>query len=111
MSEKKLPTGKTPKVAVARPELPTLQATTEIAGAAVRERIDKVPLTLSVIVASTRLNLADVTRASAGDTIEFDQTVDDPVLITCNGQVIAEGEVVVVGDFYSVRITRMLDDG
>ena len=46
-----------------------------------------------------------------GSVVELDCSVNDPVEIVVNGRVIAEGEIVVVGGNYGVRITRIAGSG
>lgn len=103
------PPSESEKIEAARPTLPVMEMMTALEAPS-EERVDKVPLTLTAIVATTQLTLADVTRAQPGHTIEFDQSVDDPAILTINGRPVAEAEVMTVGDFWSVRIIRLLGD-
>ena len=66
-------------------------------------------LELSVSVSFGRVHMPfqDVLKLSTGSIIELNRSVDDPVEIIVNEQVIASGEVVVVNGNYGVRIKHI----
>jgi flagellar motor switch protein FliN/FliY len=73
--------------------------------------LDDVPLDLSVDLGYADLPLAAARELSAGHVVPLVQATGDPVTIRINGTPIAEGELMVVGDRYAVRITRVLTPG
>jgi flagellar motor switch protein FliN/FliY len=54
------------------------------------------------------LSIADVLQLSPGSTVEFSKSADEPLDIRVNGQLVARGEAVVIGDRYGVRVTEVL---
>jgi flagellar motor switch protein FliN/FliY len=66
-----------------------------------------VKLPIRVLMGRTRLQLRDVARLGGGSVVELDCSPDDPVDIIVNDRLIAQGEIVVVGGNYGVRITRI----
>jgi len=57
-----------------------------------------IPVTVQVILGSTRLPVASLMRLARGAVISLDQRVGDPVDIVVNGKVVARGEIVVVDE-------------
>jgi len=70
-----------------------------------------VKLPIRVLLGRTRLCLRDIAELGNGAVVELDCSPDDPVEIIVNGRVIAQGEVVVVGGNYGVRITKIASRG
>jgi len=66
-----------------------------------------IKLDVRVRVGRARRSLRSITQLASGSVVELDCSVDDPVEIVVNDRVIAEGEIVVVGGNYGVRITRI----
>lgn len=69
-----------------------------------------VELEVTVELGRRRLPLADVLRLSAGSVIELEKLVGEPLEVFANGQLIAEGEAVVVDEQFGVRITRLASE-
>lgn len=70
-----------------------------------------VKLPIRVLLGRTQLRLREIAELGNGAVVELDCSPDDPVEIIVNGRVIAQGEVVVVGGNYGVRITKIASRG
>jgi flagellar motor switch protein FliN/FliY len=70
-----------------------------------------VKLPIRVLMGRTRLPLRDIARLGGGSVVELDCSPDSPVDIMVNDRLIAQGEIVVVGGNYGVRITRIASPG
>ena len=70
-----------------------------------------VKLPIRVLMGRTRLPLREIARLGGGSVVELDCSPDSPVDIMVNDRVIAQGEIVVVGGNYGVRITRIASSG
>jgi flagellar motor switch protein FliN/FliY len=66
-----------------------------------------VKLPIRVLMGRTQIPLRDIARLGGGSVVELDCSPDDPVDIMVNDRLIAQGEIVVVGGNYGVRITRI----
>jgi flagellar motor switch protein FliN/FliY len=67
-----------------------------------------VPLRLSVLLGRTKRNIADVLRLTQGSIVELERLESEPVDILVNDKLIARGEVVVVKEYFGVRITDII---
>lgn len=70
-----------------------------------------VKLPIRVLMGRTQLPLRDIARLGGGSVVELDCSPDSPVDIVVNDRLIAQGEIVVVGGNYGVRITRIASPG
>ena len=66
-----------------------------------------VKLSVRVLLGRTELSLKEITQLANGSVVELDCSPNDPVQILVNDRVIAQGEVIVVGGNYGVRITKI----
>lgn len=66
-----------------------------------------VPLEVTVEIGSTRRKIKEILDFTAGTILELDKQAGSQVDIFVNGQQIAKGDVVVVDDYYGVRITEI----
>jgi len=64
-------------------------------------------LPVSVSFGKIQLPFQEVLKLATGSIVELNRSVDDPVDILVNDQVIASGEVVVVNGNYAVKIQRI----
>ncbi len=69
--------------------------------------LDDVPLTLEVVLAETWLTLDTVAGIEPGSVILMGQSVEEPVQLYLQGRKIGEGEVVLMGEQFAVRFTRL----
>lgn len=60
---------------------------------------------VSVCVGSVVLSVGDLLKAQKDQVIRLDSLVEDPVDLLIEGQVIARGTLVAMGDHFAVRIT------
>ncbi len=67
-----------------------------------------VPLELSIEIGSTQKRVDEILSFSHGTIIELDSAADAPVNVIVNGHLIAKGDVVVVDDYFAVRITEIV---
>ncbi len=67
-----------------------------------------IPLKLTVLLGKSRRNIADVLKLNKGSIVELDRMESEPVDILVNGTLIARGEVVVVREYFGVRITDII---
>jgi flagellar motor switch protein FliN len=70
-----------------------------------------VKLPIRVLMGRTQLPLREIARLGGGSVVELDCSPDSPVDIIVNDRLIAQGEIVVVGGNYGVRITRIASSG
>ena len=71
--------------------------------------IMSVPLQITAELGRTKRSIKEILELSTGSVVELGTQAGTPVDILVNNQSIAKGDVVVVGDFYGVRITEILN--
>lgn len=69
--------------------------------------IKKIPVNVSVKLGSSVLSLDQVLSLGTGSVLKLDAPEGGPVEMLANGQLVARGQVVVVGERYGVRITEI----
>lgn len=67
-----------------------------------------VPLELTVVVGEAKKSINEVLALNSGSIVELEKTMEEPVEILINGELVAEGEIVVVDESFGVRITNIL---
>ncbi|MDR2355730.1 MAG: flagellar motor switch phosphatase FliY [Clostridiales Family XIII bacterium] len=67
-----------------------------------------VPIQISVELGRTKRKIKDIADLGVGNIVELDRQAGDQVDVIANGRLIARGDVVVVDDNYSVRITEIV---
>ena len=67
-----------------------------------------VPLDVSVELGKTRKIIKDVLELQQGSIIQLEKMAGEPVDMLVNGKLIAKGEVVVIDEYYGIRITTIL---
>lgn len=72
------------------------------------ELIMSVPIEITVELGKTRKKIKDIAELTPGNIIELDRQAGDQVDVIANGRLIARGDVVVVDDNYSVKITEII---
>ncbi len=68
--------------------------------------LEKVKIELSVVLGCTNMPIRTLLKMGRGAVIDLDARHDEPVLIYANNELIARGEIVVVGDKIGVTITE-----
>ncbi len=107
------PTAPEQPVDVHRPALSELAPTAAGVSAGQAEsnlrRILDIPVDIEVQIGSTELPIGDVLRLAPGSVIELDRPAGSAADLIVNGKLIGQGEVVVVGERFGVRITRLVE--
>lgn len=67
-----------------------------------------VPVSLSVEMGSCQLAMREVLQLGVGSIVQLDQAAGSPVELRVNGKLIARGEVIVMEDRLSLRITELV---
>ena len=80
---------------------------TDTLPAAQRDLVMDIPVSLSVELGQTQLEVRDVLALGAGSVIELNKLQEEPVDIRINGRLIARGEIVLVKNNLAVKITEL----
>ncbi len=67
-----------------------------------------VPVTISMEIGRTRINIRNLLQLNQGSVIELDRFAGEPMDVLVNGTLIAHGEVVVVNDKFGIRLTDVI---
>lgn len=71
------------------------------------ERLADIPLKLQAELGRTRLTVRDILELTEGSVIALNKLAGDQVELYANGYLLARGEVVVINDAFSVRISSL----
>ena len=69
-----------------------------------------VDLDVKVIFGRTQLTIEEVLHLAEGSVVQLQELAGDPVDVFVNDRLIARGEIVVVNDNFSVRVTEIVAD-
>jgi len=83
---------------------------TETLPAGHRDLVMDIPVSLSVELGQTQLEVRDVLALAAGSVIELNKLQEEPVDIRINGRLIARGEIVLVKNNLAVKITELANN-
>ncbi len=67
-----------------------------------------VPITLSMEIGRTQINIRNLLQFNQGSVVELDRLAGEPMDVLVNGTLIAHGEVVVVNDRFGIRLTDVI---
>jgi flagellar motor switch protein FliN/FliY len=67
-----------------------------------------VPVTMTVELGRTKRKIKEILEFGQGTIVELDKQAGSQVDVIVNGQLIAHGDVVVVDDNFSIRITEII---
>lgn len=67
-----------------------------------------IPVQISVELGRAQMTLREVLELSEGSIIDLDRLAGEPLDLKVGGQLIAQGEVVAVDDYYGLRITNVV---
>jgi len=70
------------------------------------QAIDDVSVELTVILGQTMMPIKQLLRLGRGAVIELDGDQDQPVKVYANGEMIALGEIMVVGENIAINISK-----
>lgn len=68
----------------------------------------EVPVTISMEIGRTRINIRNLLQLNQGSVVELDRFAGEPLDVLVNGMLIAHGEVVVVNDKFGIRLTDVI---
>lgn len=93
------------------PPLKDLGATaTRVGGPASLDTLLDMTLPVSIEFGRTSMTVQEVLALGTGSVIQLERMVGEPIDIFVSDRKLAEGEVVVIGEHFGVRITRVLVD-
>ena len=67
-----------------------------------------IPVSSSMEVGSTDINIRNLLQLNQGSVIELDRLAGEPLDVLVNGTLIAHGEVVVVNEKFGIRLTDVI---
>lgn len=67
-----------------------------------------VPVTVSMEIGRTQINIRNLLQLNQGSVIELDRFAGEPMDVLVNGTLIAHGEVVVVNEKFGIRLTDVI---
>jgi flagellar motor switch protein FliN len=73
--------------------------------------ISDIPIELSVELGKANKFIREVLDLGPGSVVELDRLVGEPVDLLANGRMIAKGEVVVVDEYFGIRLTAITEKG
>jgi len=76
--------------------------------AASMEMILDIPVTASVEIGRTKINISNLLKLNQGSVIELDRLAGEPMDVIVNGTLVAHGEVVVVNEKFGIRLTDII---
>ena len=71
------------------------------------EMIQNVAVTVAIEVGRAQIKIKDLLRLTQDSVVELDRLAGEPLDLLINDTVIAQGEIVLVGERYGVRLTRV----
>ncbi len=72
------------------------------------EVILDVPVTVSMEIGNTKMNIRNLLQLNQGSVVELDRLAGEPLDVLVNGTLIAHGEVVVVNEKFGIRLTDII---
>jgi flagellar motor switch protein FliN/FliY len=84
---------------------PPLVANTTVQSSLNIEALKDVPVQITVELGRASMTVREILQLGQGSVVELDSLAGEPLDILINGHLIAQGEVVVVGENYGVRLT------
>lgn len=91
------------------PALAELNGAPRLGSASLDTLLD-VSLPVAIEFGRTSMTVQEVLDLGTGSVIQLSRMVGEPIDIYVSDRKLAEGEVVVVGEYFGVRITRILTD-
>ena len=72
------------------------------------EAVWNVPVKVQVLLGRARMEIGELMRLKAGDIVELDRRVGEPVDVFVNNRMIARGEVVLIDHALGVTLTEIV---
>jgi flagellar motor switch protein FliN/FliY len=73
-----------------------------------RHLVMDIPVSLSVELGQTQMEVRDVLNLGTGSVIELNKLQEEPVDLRINGRLIARGEVVIIKNNLAVKIIELI---
>jgi flagellar motor switch protein FliN/FliY len=73
-----------------------------------RNLVMDIPVSLSVELGQTHMEVRDVLNLGTGSVIELNKLQEEPVDLRINGRLIARGEVVIIKNNLAVKIIELI---
>jgi len=70
-----------------------------------------IPLEITVALGKANITIGDLLKLSPGSVVELDKLTNQPLEIFINKKLMAEGEVVVVNDYFGIRLINIVSPG
>lgn len=67
-----------------------------------------IPVTISMEIGKTKINIRNLLQLNQGSVVELDRMAGEPLDVVVNGTLIAHGEVVVVNEKFGIRLTDII---
>ena len=67
-----------------------------------------VPLEVSIVIGKTKRKIREILEFGQGTVLELEKQTGAPAEIIVNGQLLAYGDVIVIGDNFGVRVTEIV---
>ena len=93
---------------VALDKLETTVATTSSSEELNLDVILDIPVTISMEIGKTKINIRNLLQLNQGSVVELDRMAGEPLDVVVNGTLIAHGEVVVVNEKFGIRLTDII---
>jgi flagellar motor switch protein FliN/FliY len=90
------------------PELPELGNGHHDAGEVPLSMLLDLTLPISIEIGRTSMTVQEILRLGRGSVVQLDRLAGEPIDIYVGERRFAEGEVVVLGEHFGVRITRVI---
>lgn len=74
------------------------------------EPLFDVPMPVVIEIGRARLTVQEILQLQPGSIVELERMVGEPVDLFVSDRRIAQGEIVVIGEHFGVRITRVTRD-
>jgi flagellar motor switch protein FliN/FliY len=92
-------------------QLSPLEATDEAAAPASLSLLHDLTMPVAIELGRTRMSVQDILALGRGSVIQLERLAGEPIDVFVGDRRFAEGEVVVVGEQFGVRVTRVLHAG
>ena len=90
-------------------DIPDLQSSaTEDSAKVDLDMILDIPVTISMEIGRTKINIRNLLQLNQGSVVELDRFAGEPLDVFVNGTLIAHGEVVVVNEKFGIRLTDVI---
>ena len=74
-----------------------------------KSSVSKVKVPVEVVLGATELTVEQIAGFEAGKVIQLDSLAGEPVSVTAAGKRVATGEVVVIDEYFGIRITGIVN--